>query len=823
MKNSLAIVLLVGSFSALARAEVVCVPQRQAPQGAQTRSRDLCERQDRGELSVADVVAALGAESEVVASTAAAIVRHEWAELPRELFSLLSDNPLARRRLLEELAVAPRPAAATWAASQAEPRHNRSLNHRLLALAATSQPLTKRHAPLLLEAVRSGELGDGYYYAASRLPEKVADSLVGRIHQALSQGELDVDELGPLLDRLSSRGTRSLLGLAVTLPPNIARRLLRQIYELRPDLVEGRVEAALDGRIPMDSLWLEFGKRLLDRKERVDRVIEILLTSEVPDDRERAFDLLLSARAFDDRALRAIRDEGSEREIQRLIGGFANELPVGYVLGWLGGSPEVAEQMARALATRKVLEPELQRRLVGMLDGFGAVDGHTPLYALTAIVRSGDAENLKAVWSLVLSSRGWPDLLNLLGRRSEPFVQELLVAEVEKQGEREAQPGGSNLSEEQLDTLRLLLVARGDRRELGSLLANAPKRRASFVRRCRRDVDDLTLAQAERLVRAALKCEDLEVAMELLEWSAAVEDGVTVELLWRLWCDPETTDTWEELAETAARVLAAGPKRSPLLAELWAAIDEGPLSDRMSAVPYEILATMPAPLDADGVEVCAGILLKMPLEDAAGEQDRVRRWPDGTSGFPLVAAIANRLRGVDRALAEVTFAAVVEELAGDPRCVRISRQRLSVFWRTLAFDPALQRTLGQITTRLLSLDGGQDQVGQGPATWYSARRYEQLGDYERAERLYRQAGRLLLRLPAAREGGRWLLGERDPGLGEDPHAALAAAPYRMRLLAAQNADDAVAVSQAAALLREFAGYDRVTLAMVKDIPAESGR
>ena len=74
-----------------------------------------------------------------------------------------------------------------------------------------------------------------------------------------------------------------------------------------------------------------------------------------------------------------------------------------------------------------------------------------------------------------------------------------------------------------------------------------------------------------------------------------------------------------------------------------------------------------------------------------------------------------------------------------------------------------------------------------------------------------------------RREARWLLGERNPAAGEDPLAALAAAPFRMQLLRAKEAGDAAVVARAANLLREFAGYDRETLDTVKDIPTNTGR
>jgi hypothetical protein len=54
------------------------------------------------------------------------------------------------------------------------------------------------------------------------------------------------------------------------------------------------------------------------------------------------------------------------------------------------------------------------------------------------------------------------------------------------------------------------------------------------------------------------------------------------------------------------------------------------------------------------------------------------------------------------------------------------------------------------------------------------------------------------------------LGERDPGAGVDPFAALAAEPHRHARARATANGDAAAAAAAAALVREFAGHDRRT-------------
>ena len=784
----------------------------------------LCRKADAGGLTVPLALQVLGGPREAEARTVAAIVRHEWAELPDAFLDGLDRDPEAARRFLLELARAPRPAALWWVRRQSEPRVKRSYDHRLLALAARSEPLGRDDARLLVESLAHEAPADGFFLACSYLTPKLADGLVGRVHGVLVQGEVEVEVLSPLLDRLSRRGTKSLLGLAMTLPQPVAYKLLRHVVDSRPEAAYERIDAALDGRIPLDPAWLAFAAERIDRPERVARVRSILSDAEDEGDRDLAFEALLQAKAIDAEVLALATEEGSTARIQRVIRRAANQVPPEYVVRWLESTPEVVAAMARALARRPQLEPEIQRALLRLLDEVEVVVSKTPLQLLTAVVHGGDADALARVWPLVVGSPAWRDLLDWLGRRDEPFVHELLLSKLEAARAAQVPAAEQERHEAQLDTMRLLLVARGDRRELDALVAHAPSRDATFVRRCRQYAEQLTAAQAASMVQAAFGGEDSEQAGELLEWAATAQPGATADALWAFWkAPPEDAPAAEELQEIAARLLMRTPRRDDLVAQLRDAIARGPLDDALASLPYEALNGMPAPLHATDLRLCAELLLRLPLTDPAGEQRQVRRWPDGSFGFPLVRAVANRLRGVDALQAEVVFGELVDELREQPEARAISRQRLTVFWRALSREAALQRSLGRVTARLWSVTAADAAVSEGSALWLQALDAELREEFVAAEELYRSAARALLRLPARRAEVRWLLGDRDPARGVDPAAALSAAPYRMRLLAARAAGDAGAAKSAAALVREFAGHDVATRATVTTSRERTGR
>ncbi|MEC8253256.1 MAG: hypothetical protein VX044_08595 [Planctomycetota bacterium] len=811
--------ILAPSF-ALVLTQLAVTAQADAGYDPSVACAEISTRADRGELTVPVALRVLGSDREAEARTVAAIIRHEWARLPDALFDGLDLDPRAARRVLFELARAPRPAARNWVASQARQRGGRSYDHRLLALAARSGPLTRDEAKLLVESLEHEPPSDGFYLACGRLTPKLADGLVGRVHGLLMKGEVPLESLAPLLDGLSPRGTKSLLGLAMTLPPAVGYGLLRQVVDARPEQAYERIDAALDGRVPLDPAWLAFAGKRIDRPERVARVLQILRDADDEADRDLAFEALLTAKAIDAEVLAAATDTDSPARVRRVIARAANSIPAEYVVRWLAGAPEVVVALARALVRRPQLEPAVQAALLDLLRDVEVASRGTPLYLLAAIVQGGDAAALARVWPLVVASDGWRDLFDRLGRREEAFVQEQLRTGLEQARARVDEREGLA----RLDTLRLLLVARGDQDEQEALVRNAPLREAEFARRCRKYGVAISAAQARALAQAAFVSEDAEQAGELLEWAARAQPAATSAALWRFWTAPPADGpASEELQEIALRLLTASERRGELVVLLRQALAAGPLDDAMSSLPYAALSSMPALLKDDDVRLCAELVLLAPLSDPAAEQRQVRRWPDGTFGFPLVQATASRLRDADPAQCARVFAALVDELREHPSCRSISRQRLTVFWRSLSRTPTMQRALGAVTARLWPLTAADAAVSDAAALWLQALDAERRGELADAERGYRAAGRALLRLPSRRAEARWLIGERDPNGGVDPLAALAAAPYRARWLAARAAGDAAAQAQAAAMVREFAGHDEATRASVSEKTEDSGR
>lgn len=778
---------------------------------ADERCLALARLQDAGGLDVPTVLAAMNDADDALGAAAAAIVRHEWAVLPEPLLAGLDAAPVAARRFLYELAQAPRPAAQAWLATAIAKPGGRGPDDRCLALAARGTPLSAAETDELLRTVAAGEAGDGFLLAARLVPPAVADGIAGRLHASLERGQFEVDQVVPLLDRMSPTGCRSLLALVATLPLELARQLGQRLAERDVTLVHERAAAMLDGSDPLEVVWLDHAGPLLDSPARIGRVLQVLADANAPAVlRQSAFDALLAARIVDERVLAfATAEDASPSLASRLLSAAIDRIPGRDLADWLGSSPELATATVRALGRRSPLGADVEAALQRLLLDGEWVEGAFFEPAAMAIVQHGSEAVLDVVWPHVRGASSFAELVDALSRRREPFVHELLLDELA--AEAPAAADAVQLDERR-DVVRLALVAIGDRRQLATLVAHGKDRSPTFVRRCAHWARPLDAANAVVLLDDAAKVADADLALEMTAWAATSNDPAIAERLWQLRAAPATTLEAEARRDLAVRALATGPFRDRLQAELRTAIAEGPVPPHLESLQFELVASTAAPLAAADVRFLADLLLLPPLTDPAFEVQQRERWPDGRFGFPLVAAIAQRLRGADVDLLRTTFAAAVADVMQDPRRAAMSRQRLLVLWRSLEADrAALAAVAVPLAPLLLQLpDAGG--AGEGPAHWFCMQAAEAAGDFPAAAAHARTAIGSLLRLPAERRTARLFLGEREPGSGRDPWAALAAAPHRFALAAALASGDAAAAATARALVHEFAGHDTGSLA-----------
>lgn len=783
------------------------------------RCRELAAAQDAGRFDVAAALAALADADEGVARTAAAIVRQQWLVLPPELQDGLDSRPAAARALLHELATAPRPAASAWAARWAGEAAGRGLDDRCLGAAARGAPFTLADGEMLLATLTAGDAQGGYLAAVAVLPPKIADALLGRVHAGLASGKLDVDRASSLLDRVSADGIRQMLGLVVTLPEATAATLCTRVNERAPELVAERVRAALDGDGPPDAIWLPYAAPLLTSPARRARVAAVLHDAAAPAAaRHHAFCALVAAKAIDEPLLAyaSADDGGRETRLRRLLDGAIDAVPAARLIEWLQGAPQVSSLVVRVLTRRLRLEPELENELTALLLAAGLADGPFHGAAALAIAQRGSAKALQAIWPLLRASKSWPEYIDALGRRSEPFVPELLLTELTI-----AAPEIDPLSRaEQLDAVALALVALGDRRELERLVVRAKGARPAFVRRCSHYARPLAAPFARRLLADALAMANGDVAVELVAWAAtAAADAQVREVLLALWREPPQVAFAAELQDVALRALAAGPLRSELAAELREAIEKGPVPARLDPLDFELLGSMPSPPTAEDLALCCDLVLLAPRTDPEREAEQARRWPDGFAGFPLVAAVAERLRGAEPAAVATAFTAAARAAAADPRHAGIAPQRLMVLWRELVVAPAVQRAAATATAELVLALCEPGDVATGGASWFAMQAALDRSELAAARRHAAAARDELLRLPSQRRQARVFLGERDPGAGVDPWAALAAWPHLIDVFVARAAGDTTAAADAAARVREFAGHDARILAMLPPTPS----
>ena len=776
-------------------------------QAGEERCRRLAELQERGALDLATAMIALRDDDEALRRTAVAIVRHEWAELPPALFEGLDESPAAARSMLEELAIAPRPAAAAWATRRTLPAPGRSDDERCLALAAQGRPLAAADMDLLLHTLLAGQADDGFRAAADITPPDVADGLLGRLHAGLLQGQLEVVQVGPLFDRLSDQGCRALLGLVVTLPGAMAVAICQRVADRDAALVRERARAMLDGEIPMEALWLAYAGPLLDRDERKQRVLGILGDGQADARlRQSAFDALLDARIVDDRVIDfATADDADQARLQRLLDAAVDLLPGARLVAFLGGENRRSTATVKALSRRQVLGAEVESALLGALAGREPVEGVFFEAAAMALVQHGSAAALGRIWPSLRGSDRWSDFVDALARRREPFVHELLLTELANA------KGLDEQSRAALDDVRLALVTLGDRRQLAELVAHAKVSSARFVRRCRHFADSLPPPLALSLLDDLARVADDDLAAEMMAWATTSTDAAVQARLQQVWARDTGGSRALELQEVALRALVTGPGRGDLVTELRQAIAKAPLPERLEPLGYELAATMPHPLKAADLRLLAELVLLPPLSDPEREARSRQRWGNGRFGFPMAAAVAQRLRGSDCAGVAAAFGEVVGEVLRDSRHSHISRQRLMVLWGNLGVDREVMTAVGIATAPLMLALPPAPEVGTGPAHWFLLQDAERRGDFASGLAHAQKALGAMLRLPEERRTVRLFLGERDPGAGRDPWAALAAAPHRLARAQAMAAGDAVAAAAAATLVREFAGRDLQSL------------
>ncbi|MCA8973533.1 MAG: hypothetical protein KDC98_02375 [Planctomycetes bacterium] len=771
------------------------------------RCAALARLQDEGRLEVDAMVTALRAGGDLGAM-AAAIVRHEWVEVPAQLLDGIAADAAAVGLLLRELALAPRPSLENWVRSQVV-RDKLPIGLRCLALAASGRRLSRDEAAMLVQAAQQEDVGDGYRTAIWLLEPGLADGLLGRLHALLLRDGADVSRLMPFFERLSDAGIERLLGLAVTLPEVARRELARHFVTREAPAYRKRVEAALDGEIPLEAIWLMRADRLLDRRPRIDRLIG-LLTAEPADEELRglAFENLVAARVLEPPVV-AFANEGPDRQarIRKVVEAGIDQFDSKQILAWLHDATAVAQATAAALLRRPSFEPELEQAVRGLLEG-AVVQGPAQTFAVLLLQRGGP-QTVTAIWPDLVASPLFEQFADSLARRKAPWVHELLLTELL----REPRPEEVDGREDKLDAVRLALVAMGDRRELDQLVERAPRSRPVFVRRCSHYADPLDSKHSLQLLDAAAGLDDDDLAVELIAWAATTRDAEVDARLLAQWRQPELGE--RHLA--ALHGLALGASRPGLVESLQRALAAGPLDDHHDAMCYELISTMPTPLARADVELLAELALLLPLQDPVAEQQRGQRWPDGRFGFPLVAAVGHRLRGGDPVLLREVFAAAADRALRHPAVASLARARLLVLWRSLIPDPEVQSAIGMATAKLMLALPPVGGAGEGPARVFLMRVAEQQAAWNDAAEHARRAVAALLRHPDDRGTARLFLGERDPGAGVDPCSALSALPLVFAARAALAAGDGDAARAALATAADLAGRDRMTRDRIEEL------
>ena len=105
---------------------------------------------------------------------------------------------------------------------------------------------------------------------------------------------------------------------------------------------------------------------------------------------------------------------------------------------------------------------------------------------------------------------------------------------------------------------------------------------------------------------------------------------------------------------------------------LQEALQQGRFDDRMEALAFEAVASMPVPLADGDVELLARLLLQAPLFDADAELRRAEMFADGRAGWDLgSAALGFEVRNLfdTRAGDPVSDILLADRVARDPRAM----------------------------------------------------------------------------------------------------------------------------------------------------------
>ncbi len=766
------------------------------------RCAALGELFDRGQLTVAQLGAALDGSNEPLRATAVAIARHEWCEWPTALLDFLEAHPVAARAVLHELAIAPRPSVDGWVARQAATALASDL--RLLALAARQAAPERNEGERILRGLVSEDAAAAAL-AIGRLPAAVADQLVGVAHGLLAGGA-PPELLTPFFDRLSDGGSRQLLGLVATLGPALAGPLGAELARRDVPQFWVRVRAAVDGEIALEPPWLRWSGRVLDTAARRGRVARILADGgELMARRIEAFDALLDGKVFVP-AMTAFLAEGDADRWRRLFAAGLTGVPQALALSALDGPDAVRNEALRALS-RRPLAPAEEARIVELAQagmGRDGIDERGLALVLATLAQAGSDRGAALALDCARGDADWfADVCEQLGRRRDPIGSSALLAELQRP------PAAGEPVEHVMrrrDLLALVLAEAHDRRQVEVLLTGLPARRAGFVRRCRRALPDLAAAQWRELAAALPGIADHDVRVEVLAWIGASTEPAVRD---RLRASCQTADDEEE-REVALQGLLAGPERGDLLAAWRAASARDPdTDDRYS---FAAIATMPEQLGDADLELLQYLLFTAPRLDPR-ESERSRQFREGRAGFPVVAAIADRLRRDPTAAARVCRDAAALAAAGDTK--GLVRQRFLFLWTALQASPGLRFEVATATAALVLAIPDPEQVGDGPAQYYLTAALTAAGRHAEALTAARAAIAGLLRSPAAAMDARIHLGVRDGDAGTDPYAALATAPWLALARAALARQDPAAARTALTQALEFAGRDSATLAAIR--------
>ena len=752
-----------------------------------------------------------------------------WSEavVPQRLWDSIA--PSERRSWLELLIERPRNEALPLVRTVLAQESNSDAAQRLLGIAGLApDQIVGEFAQEIVRGMLSADrdVFVAACAAARRLAPNVADGVIARLVRDPTTQQQPVQVLVTLGSRISSQGESAVLDFALRdAAPAMRTDLLTWLDGRGSAELAHRVEAALDGLVPLSQDLLERAGRHLDRPERIRKVAALLASSDARES-EAACEALLRAQCFVPELL-VRADAGNLRRAERLrriLALPAAVVPVDLMRKCLAdGDPEVV------LAACQVLfaDPDLRGAALQLAGLTRHADPTIARAACHTLIARGDDDRARRAWESLQSDEDRSAALSVLVAQTRSFTQQVLAKELTRldtDGVTSAEAAA--LQESLLVELAHLGSLEARERVVAGLttmsVANLRRARATLAAGLRpREADAILALVADQTLgkQPQRRCE----LLQLLSGRPELVDVPKLRAIFSGDPDGETRLEALRLLLLTSEAAVIAEQLAPFLA------GRSPLDDERKDEIYEYLGAFRLPLPTAGLEAVAQMLLLAPLGEflpphlktgdavlALGQ----RHDAEAEVRFPEQTMLAGLLVRSEPGAVRAALTKVAAEVLRHPAAWALSRARLLALLELLRTKSELLGAAGEPIAELLLWAPDPDETGVGVAHLVLGTAHEVRGDHANAA-LHLSAALVefaTLRLPARLESH--FLGDVDLVAEVHPIAQLGARAHLAAARAAKGVGDRVRVEQELAKARSLAVGDRASEMLVTKSESE---